>query len=127
MSIIWPVIINGCARVCTCVYVCPCVCVRVLSHYFSTVVGLEYHLGDILCPRMYQKNGNGKISLLSDNTENIYHPIKYFVHHQMIGFTSCVLSSTRGTTESQIVISKSTGVFSITVYAGIGMLHFCNK
>ena len=73
---------------------------------------------------MYQKNGNGKISLLSDNTENIYHPIKYFVHHQMIGFTSCVLSSTRGTTESQIVISKST---AYTVHAGIGMLHFCNK
>ena len=78
--IIWPVIINGCA----CVYVGPCVCVRVLSHYFSPVLGLEYLLGDILCPRMYKKNGNGKISPLSDNTENIFHPIKYFFHHQMI-------------------------------------------
>ena len=67
-------------RVCACVRV-P---VRVLSHYFSTVVGLEYPLGDILCPGMSKKNGNEKISLLSDNTENIFHPIKYFVHHQMI-------------------------------------------
>ena len=67
-------------RACTCARAC----VRVLSHYFSPVVGLEYPLGDILCPRMYKENGNGKISLLSDNTENIFHPIKYFVPHHMI-------------------------------------------
>ena len=82
MLIIWPVI-NGCARVCAYVRVRACVVPlfqpssRVWSTLwgiFSPVVGLEYPLGDILYPRMSKENGNGKISLLSDDSENIFHP-----------------------------------------------------